>query len=107
MLKKKGFAIEYSELETGWAIRKLTVMVLNSALCVMQLLLASDNEQNRPIEQVFEEEIKCPAQLNKKLQGGTEKSKNKNNPISLSWLQGSLQGRGDGKIIITNVLLAQ
>lgn len=86
LLKKKGFAIESSELETGWAIRKLTVMVLNSALRVMQLLLAYDNEQSQPISQVFDEdEIKCLAQLNKKLQGDTEKSKNKNNPLLLSW----------------------
>jgi len=86
LLKKKGFAIESSELENGWAIRKLTVMVLNAALRVMQLLLAYDNEQSQPIEQVFDkEEIKCLRQLNEKLQGDTEKGKNKNNPISLSW----------------------
>ena len=86
LLKAKGFAIESSELETGWAIRKLTVMVLNSALRVMQLYLAYDNEQSQPIEHVFDEgEIKCLQQLNKKLQGDTEKSKNKNSQTALSW----------------------
>ena len=86
LLKKKGFAIESSELETGWAIRKLTVMALNAALRVMQLLLAYANEQSQPIEQVFDEdEIKCLTQLNKKSQGNTEKSKNKNTPNKLSW----------------------
>ena len=86
LLKKKGFAIESSELERGWAIRKLTVMALNAALRVMQLLLAYDNEQSQPIEQVFDRgEIKCLEQVNKKLQGDTEKSKNKNNPDTLSW----------------------
>jgi hypothetical protein len=86
LLKKKGFAIESSELETGWAIRKLTVMALNAALRVMQLLLAYDNEQSQPIEEVFDRgEIKCLEQLNKKLQGSTEKSQNKNNINSLSW----------------------
>jgi hypothetical protein len=86
LLKKKGFKVESSELETGWAIRKLTVMILNSALRVMQLLLAYNNEESQTIEQVFEEgEIKCLQQINDTLQGGTEKSKNKNNPHRLSW----------------------
>lgn len=86
LLKRKGFAIESSELETGWAIRKLTVMVLNAALRVMQLLLAYNNEQGQPIEQVFDKgEIKCLEQVSKKLQGDTEKSKNENNPATLSW----------------------
>ena len=86
LLKNKGFKIESSELETGWAIRKLTVMMLNSALRVMQLLLAYNNDESQPIEQVFnEEEIKCLEQVNETLQGETEKAKNKNNPKRLSW----------------------
>lgn len=86
LLKNKGFKIESSELETGWGLRKLTVMILNSALRVMQLLLAYNNDESQPIEQVFtEEEIKCLAQVNATLQGETEKAKNKNNPKRLSW----------------------
>lgn len=86
LLKNKGFKIESSELETGWALRKLTVMILNSALRVMQLLLAYNNDESQPIEQVFnEEEIKCLGHVNETLQGETEKSKNKNNPKCLSW----------------------
>ncbi|MCW3111014.1 MAG: Transposase for transposon Tn5, partial [Segetibacter sp.] len=86
LLKKKGFKVESSELETGWAIRKLTVMSLNSSLKVMQMLLAYNNEESQPIEQVFnEDEVKCLEQINNTLQGDTEKSKNKNNPQRLSW----------------------
>lgn len=86
LLKKKGFDIQSSELESGWAIRKLMVMILNAALRVMQLLLAYDNEQSQPIEQVFDPgEIKCLEGLNKTLQGDTEKSKNKHDPKRLSW----------------------
>jgi hypothetical protein len=86
LLKKKGFKIESSELETGWAIRKLTVMALNSSLKVMQMLLAHNNEESQPIEQVFnKDEIRCLEQINNTLQGETEKSKNKNNPQRLSW----------------------
>lgn len=86
LLKKKGFRIESSELETGWAIRKLTVMLLNTALRVMQLLLAYNNERSQPAKEVFDEEqIKCLQMLNNKLQGETEKTRNKNNPEKLSW----------------------
>lgn len=86
LLKKKGFDIQSSELESGWAIRKLMVMILNAALRVMQLLFAYDNEQSQPIEQVFDlQEIKCLETLNNTLQGDTEKSKNKCDPKRLSW----------------------
>ena len=86
LLKKKGFDIQSSELESGWAIRKLMVMILNAALRVMQLLLAYDNEQSQPIEQVFDSnEVKCLKNLNKTLQGDTEKSQNRNDPTRLAW----------------------
>ena len=86
LLKEKGFRIEASELETGWAIRKLAVMALNAALRVMQLLLARNNENSQPVEDAFDEgEIACLEALNKTLQGDTEKSKNRHNPKLLSW----------------------
>jgi hypothetical protein len=86
LLKKKGFDIQSSELESGWAIRKLMVMILNAALRVMQLLLAYDNEQSQPIEHIFDSgEVKCLENLNNTLQGDTEKSKNKYDPKRLAW----------------------
>ena len=86
LLKKKGFDIQSSELESGWAIRKLMIMILNAALRVMQLLLAHDNQHSQAIEEVFEPgEIKCLKGLNKTLEGETEKSKNKYDASQLSW----------------------
>lgn len=86
LLKKKGFNIESSELETGWAIRKLTIMTLNSALRVMQLRMAYNNEQSQPIDEVFDqEEINCLKAANATLQGSAAKMKNANNPQKLSW----------------------
>jgi len=86
LLKKKGFDIQSSELESGWAIRKLMVMTLNAALRVMQLFLAYDNEQSQPIEHVFDMgEVKCLENLNNTLQGDTERSKNRYDPKRLSW----------------------
>ena len=84
--ENKGFSIESSELETGWAIRKLTIMILNSALRVMQLRLAYNNEDSQPVEEVFnEEEIKCLEAANKTLQGNTRKTTNNHDPQKLSW----------------------
>jgi hypothetical protein len=86
LLKEKGFRIESSELETGWAIRKLTVMALNAALRVMQLLLARGNDGSQPVGEVFSQgEVECLRALNQSLEGDTEKSRNKNNPAKLSW----------------------
>lgn len=86
LLKQKGFRIESSELETGWAIRKLTVMALNAALRVMQLLLARGNDGSQPVGEVFSQgEVECLQALSQSLEGDTEKSRNKNNPAKLSW----------------------
>ena len=86
LMKKKGFKIESSELETGWAIRKLTVMILNSALRVMQLRLAYNNEESQAVEEVFDkDEIKCLKAANEELQGNTTKLKNNNHPKKLCW----------------------
>ena len=86
LLKKKGFKIESSELETGWAIRKLTVMLLNTSLRVMQLYLSHNKEESQPVEDVFDsKEIGCLEALNKTLQGDTNKSKNQHKPRTLAW----------------------
>jgi hypothetical protein len=86
LLKEKGFRIESSELETGWAIRKLAVIALNAALRVMQLLLAHGNENSQPVSEVFDEqEIACLQSVNDMLEAQGDKGKNNNNPLSLSW----------------------
>ena len=89
LLKQKGVRIEDSELEEGWAIRKLTIMLLSTVLKILQmyLTLKKDNkENNQKITDVFNsDEIRCLRMLNKKYEGNTEKQKNKNRPGSLRW----------------------
>jgi len=86
LLKKHGFQIEVTQLETGWAIRKLLVMLLNTVLRVMQLYLAYDVEESQPIEEVFdEEEIKCLQTILDKEIKETLKTTNLFNPQRLSW----------------------
>lgn len=86
LMKKKGFAIENSELETGWALRKLTVLVLQAVLKVCQLMIAYGKEDGQPISEVFEQqEIACLEKLNQKLEGSTQKIKNPYPRDQLSW----------------------
>ncbi len=86
LLKKQGFRIEESELGTGWAIRKLTVLLLNNLLRIMQLLLAYDNDESQPVGEVFsKEEIECLKELEKKLEQKKTQVKNRYPPKKLAW----------------------
>ena len=86
LIKSKGFAIENSELETGWALRKLTVLVLQSVLKICQMMLAYGKEESQPITEVFnKQEINCLEKLNQKLDGKTDKNKNPYPRDGLSW----------------------
>lgn len=89
LLKHKGLRIEDSELESGWAIRKLTVMLLSTVLKILQMSLTlheTSKNKSQKITDVFnEEEVKCLKQLNKEYEGRTEKQKNKNRTGTLRW----------------------
>jgi Transposase DNA-binding/Transposase DDE domain len=84
LMKKKGFRIEDSELETGWAIRKLSVLLAGVVLKIMQMMLSYGNEEGQPIEEVYDKkERQCMEALQQQLQ--TEKVKNPYSKQSLSW----------------------
>ncbi|MDB5120284.1 MAG: Transposase for transposon Tn5, partial [Sphingobacteriales bacterium] len=87
LLKQKGFQIEDSQLESGWAIRKLCIIMMSSLLRIFQMNLAYNQpEGGQPIEEVFNnEEIHCMQLINKKLQGKTIKSQNLHNSEKLNW----------------------
>ena len=87
LLKKQGFDIESSELEEGWAIRKLCVLMLSSILKIIQMKLAYDSEEEgQNIEEVFTQpEQECLNELNRKLEGKTDKLKNPFSPNQLKW----------------------
>lgn len=87
LLKRQGFGIEDSRLETGWAIRKLVLIQLSGLLKILQMKIAYESpEGGQPIEEVFDkEEIKVLAHLNKRLQGKTDKTKNRNDPQRTKW----------------------
>ncbi len=86
LLKKQGFRIEDTQLLTGWAIRKLTVLVLNTALRVMQLYMAYNKEECQSIEEVFtSDEIKCLNKIEQNLLKETPQVTNTFNKNQLSW----------------------
>jgi hypothetical protein len=86
LLKKQGFEMEESELETGWALRKLSVLALNATLRIMQLMHATDDEKAQPISEVFsKDEQQCLAQANKQFDKPGQKQGNPYKPNSLIW----------------------
>ena len=86
LIKKQGYQIEGSELESGWAIRKLFIMVLNTALRVMQLYLAYDREESQPTAEVFShDEIGCLEMIEQKHIVKTEKTSNPFPKEKLAW----------------------
>lgn len=87
LLKKQGFGIEETELESGWAIRKLVIMQMTALLKILQMNIAyADPEGGQPIEEVFDrQQIEALHLMNIKLQGKTQKQQNLNDPKTTKW----------------------
>ena len=87
ILKKQGFGIEETEIETGWAIRKLVLMQMPTLIKILQMNIAyADPEGGQPIEEVFDEQqIGVLKILNKTLQGSTYKLQNNNENRKTKW----------------------
>ncbi len=87
ILKKQGFGIEQTELENGWAIRKLVIMQMTALLKILQMNIAyADPEGGQPIEEVFDkEQIEVLELMNTKLQGKSIKLQNHHNPKRTKW----------------------
>ena len=87
ILKKQGFGIEETELENGWAIRKLVLMQMTAVLKILQMNIAyADPEGGQPIEDVFgAEQLGVLKLMNIKLQGKTTKLQNHHDPKRTKW----------------------
>lgn len=87
ILKHKGFGIEDTLLQSGWAIRKLVLMQLSTMLKILQMNIAYNQpEGDQPLEEVLnQQEIVVLHQMNIKLQGKTLKTQNTNKPDSVKW----------------------
>lgn len=96
LLKKKGFDIESSELESGKGIRKLLILGMEASIKIMTLKAARSGNTDYKVVEIFEVlEIKMLEQLNQKLKGSTELLSNpydKNNLAWASWIIARLGG---------------
>jgi hypothetical protein len=73
-------------LEQGWAIRKLTLLAMMASLRILQMMLAYLDDNEQPIDEVFDQqEQKCLQMIEKKMEGATEKLKNPAKVNTLKW----------------------
>lgn len=85
-LKSRGLDIEDSQVEKGKALKKLTVMALQVALQILQLVKDRENHYAQKASLIFDEQaIVFLKVLIKSLEGKTEKQKNPFPPDSLAW----------------------
>ena len=86
VLKKQGLDIESSQLSTGAAMKKLTVLALHVALVTMLLKLALQSKQEFNSNIVFNAEQQGFLRLiNEEVQGKTQKQKNPYSINTLAW----------------------
>jgi hypothetical protein len=88
MLKKEGFDIEASEMESGWAIRKLSIMMLDVIVKLMQMHIAYNCPEGESPEtsMIFTaDEQQCLSAINNKVEGKTKALQNPYTPEKLKW----------------------
>ena len=86
LLKTEGFRIERTQLEQGWAIRKLTLLAMMAVIRILQMMLAYEDDNEQSIDEVFTpEEQQCLQMINQQTQGSTEKLKNNNKNNTIKW----------------------
>ena len=98
ILKKGGFDIEGSELESAACIKKLSLLILDAIIKIFQMRIAyeTDEEGSLPATMCFEDtELECLQMQCKRLEGKTEKLKNPYPTTSLryaTWVIARLGG---------------
>lgn len=86
LLKLEGLDVESSALESGHALRRLSLVALGAAVDVLRLLLAERGESEQPVGQVFgPTEQQCLQALAPEMEGRSEKQKNPHPPQTLAW----------------------
>jgi hypothetical protein len=87
IMKSKGLQIESSQLETGAALKKLTVMALQVALTTMTLKLSMKNPANINAQVSFTtEQLQFITVLMNTIEGKTKKQKNPYPAQTLAWV---------------------
>jgi Transposase DNA-binding len=98
VIKKENFDIESSELETGWALRKLFSLLLDTAIKLFQFYIIREMEEGETLTSTSsftKDEFKCLEEIAVKMEGKTEKQKNpyqKNSNHWVIWILARLGG---------------
>lgn len=88
VVKKENFDIEASELERGWALRKLFILLVDTAIKLFQFYISRDIEEGETPDSIAsfsQEEFKCLERIQLSLEGNTCKQKNPYNKYSVQW----------------------
>jgi Transposase DNA-binding/Transposase DDE domain len=88
MLKKEGFDIEASELEQGWAIRKLSIMILDTIMRLLQMYLAYQMPEGEDVDINVcfdQQQQQCLGAVNSQAVGKTAALTNPHQPAGLKW----------------------
>jgi hypothetical protein len=90
ILKKENYDIESSELETGWALRKLAIIAMDTSMKYFQMLFCreaiEEGETLETISNFSESELECLSHLCKDYEGNTEKQKNPFKENTIQWV---------------------
>jgi hypothetical protein len=101
ILKKENFDIEASELETGWALRKLSIMTMDTSIKIFQIMhsreLIPEGETLQEMSSFSDDELQCLKHLNKKYSGATLKQQNPYKENSIQWVVWILSRMGGWK----------
>jgi hypothetical protein len=98
VMKKEGFNIEGSELESGWAIRKLSLMLMDTIIKLFQMQYAYNIPEEEGIAGAIsfdEQELVCLEAITPKWEGKTDKQQNpykKKSLARVSWTIARLGG---------------
>jgi hypothetical protein len=87
--KKENLNIEGSEMESGFALRKLALLCFDTAIKLYQMCFVFTIEEGENLVSISSfsvDEFKCLELLNEKYQGNTEKLKNPYKPKSTKWV---------------------
>jgi hypothetical protein len=86
LLKTEGFRIESSELESGYSIRKLTLICMMAALKILQMMVASISTVDQGIQLLLnEEEIECLEKINENKFSIHKTQQNTYKPKTIKW----------------------
>ncbi|MCY7293023.1 MAG: IS4 family transposase, partial [Ferruginibacter sp.] len=98
VLKKECYDIESSELERGWAIRKLSLMILDTIIKLFQMHIAYSLPEGEDLSAAFifeKKEMQCLQAAGKKLNGKTDKQSNPHNAETIkeaTWIIARIGG---------------